>query len=26
MGAVLEGLEGVLCHMDDILIFGATKE
>ena len=23
---VLEGLAGVLCHMDDVLIFGATQE
>ena len=26
MSAVLEGLEGVLCHMDDVLIFGSNKE
>ena len=26
MSTVLEGLEGVLCHMDDILIFGSNKE
>ncbi len=26
MSNILEGEEGVLCHMDDILIFGRTKE
>ena len=26
MSAILEGLEGVLCQMDDVLIFGANKE
>ena len=26
MSAVLEGLDGVLCHMDDVLIFGSSKE
>ena len=25
MSAILEGLEGVLCQMDDILVFGATQ-
>ena len=26
MSHILEGIKGVLCHMDDVLIFGATKE
>ena len=26
MCTILEGLEGVLCHMDDVLIFGATRQ
>ena len=26
MSVVLEGLDGVLCHMDDVLIFGSSKE
>ena len=26
MSPVLEGLDGVLCHMDDVLIFGSSKE
>ena len=26
MNTILSGLPGVLCHMDDILIFGKTKE
>ena len=26
MSAILEGLDGVLCQMDDVLIFGTTKE
>ena len=26
MSAVLEGLDEVLCHMDDVLIFGSNKE
>lgn len=26
MTRILEGLEGVLCHMDDILIYGSTEE
>ena len=25
MSAILEGIDGVLCQMDDILIFGATQ-
>ena len=25
ISAVLQGLDGVLCHMDDVLIFGATN-
>uniref|UniRef100_A0A3B1IHV4 ribonuclease H n=1 Tax=Astyanax mexicanus TaxID=7994 RepID=A0A3B1IHV4_ASTMX len=25
MSQILEGLEGVLCHMDDILVFGTTQ-
>ena len=25
MSAILEGLEGVLCLMDDVLVFGKTK-
>ena len=26
MSAILEGLDGVLCQMDDVLIFGTNKE
>jgi transposase InsO family protein len=26
MSKVLKGLEGVLCHMDDVLVFGRTEE
>ena len=26
MSSVLEGLEGVICHMDDTLIHGHTQE
>ena len=26
MEKILRGLQGVLCHMDDVLIFGRTKE
>ncbi|XP_064487367.1 uncharacterized protein K02A2.6-like [Ornithodoros turicata] len=26
MARILEGLEGVLCHMDDVLIYGCTEE
>ncbi|XP_064470170.1 uncharacterized protein K02A2.6-like [Ornithodoros turicata] len=26
MARILEGLEGVLCHMDDVLIYGGTEE
>ena len=26
MEKILTGLEGVLCHMDDVLIFGQSKE
>ena len=26
MEKILTGLEGVLCHMDDLLIFGQSKE
>ena len=26
MEKILTGLQGVLCHMDDVLIFGYTKE
>ena len=26
MQRILERLQGVLCHMDDVLIFGASKE
>ena len=26
MSAILEGLNGVLCQMDDVLIFGADEE
>lgn len=25
MSQLLEGLEGTLCHMDDVLVFGATQ-
>ena len=25
MNRILEGLDGVLCHMDDILVHGADK-
>lgn len=25
MNQILEGLEGVLCQMDDVLIFGSNK-
>ena len=26
MNRILEGLAGILCHMDDVLVFGATQE
>ena len=26
MNHILEGLEGVLCHMDDVLVYGSGKE
>ena len=26
MNRILEGLKGVICHMDDVLVFGATME
>ncbi|UYV75445.1 K02A2.6-like [Cordylochernes scorpioides] len=26
MGQILEGLEGTLCHMDDILVYGSCQE
>ena len=26
MSKILEGLEGVVCQMDDVLVFGATQE
>ena len=26
MSTILDGLDGVLCHMDDVLIFGANQE
>ena len=26
MNRILEGLVGILCHMDDVLVFGATQE
>ena len=26
MSTILEGLDGVLCQMDNVLIFGATKK
>ena len=26
MTKILEGLEGVLCHMDDVLVFNANSE
>ena len=26
MNRILEGLEGVLCHMDDVLIYGSQEE
>ena len=26
MQRILEGLKGVLCHMDDVLIFGSNKD
>ena len=26
MNKILSGLPGILCHMDDVLIFGSSKE
>ena len=26
MNEILEGLEGVLCQMDDVLVFGSSQE